>query len=100
MLRSACTGLVLAAAVLSAPFSHAAPRVFEPMDVFGLQWVDSPQISPDGRQIVFERKGFDVMKDRKQAGLWRIDSDGKNLRPLAASGYGAAWSPDGRRLAF
>ncbi|MGB0135048.1 S9 family peptidase, partial [Dokdonella sp.] len=100
MQRIAITCLAFVCSGFIAASVQAGPRIFEPMDVFGLQWVDNPQISPDGRQIVFERKGFDVMKDRKQSGLWRIDSDGKNLRPLAASGYGAAWSPDGRRMAF
>ena len=100
MKRFAITGLALVCSGSIATSVYADTRVFEPMDVFGLQWVDNPQISPDGHQIVFERMGFDVMTDRKQSSLWRIDSDGENLRPVAASGSGAAWSADGRRLAF
>lgn len=100
MLRFACTGLVLAATALSAPASQADTRVFEPMDVFALQWADNPQISPDGKHIVYQRMGFDIMKDRKRSSLWTIDADGRNQRPLATTGFGAAWSPDGKRLAF
>ncbi len=99
MFRFACTGLVLAAAFL-APAGPAEARTFEPMDVFALQWADNPQISPDGRHIVYERMGFDIMKDRKRSSLWTIDADGRNQRPLASTGQGAAWSPDGRRIAF
>ena len=99
MLRLACTGLVLAATLSSATI-RAETRVFEPMDVFALQWADNPQISPDGKRIVYQRMGFDVMKDHKRSSLWTIDADGHNQRPLAPSGQGAAWSPDGRRIAF
>jgi dipeptidyl aminopeptidase/acylaminoacyl peptidase len=100
MLRLACTGLVIAAAALSAPASQAESRIFEPMDLFALQWVDAPQISPDGKRIVYQRMGYDVMKDVHQSSLWMIDADGSHHRPLADAGRGAAWSPDGKRLAY
>lgn len=80
--------------------AQAARPAFEPMDVFGLQWADNPQIAPDGRQIIYERIAFDVMKDRKRASLWIIDADGRNHRPLAPNGREAAWSTDGKRVAF
>jgi dipeptidyl aminopeptidase/acylaminoacyl peptidase len=70
------------------------------MDVFALQWADSPQISPDGKRVVYERNGFDIMKDRKRTGLWLIDVDGARHRPLTTNGAGAAWSPDGKRIAY
>lgn len=100
MQRLAIAFLAFVGTGLATASVHAGSRIFEPMDVFGLQWVENPQVSPDGRQIVFERAGFDIMKDRKQSSLWRIDVDGRNLRPLAASGNAPAWSRDGRRLAF
>lgn len=100
MQRFAFACLALAGTSLLATNSHAEARVFEPMDVFALQWVDSPRISPDGSRIVYQRMGFDIMKDRKRSSLWIVDANGNNHRPLASSGQGAAWSPDGRRLAY
>ncbi len=100
MQRFAFLGLALLTASLAASISHAETRVFEAMDVFGLEWVDNPQISPDGQRIVYQRMGFDVMRDRKRSSLWMIDANGRHHRPLAASGSGAAWSPDGRRIAY
>ncbi|MBN8481095.1 MAG: S9 family peptidase [Xanthomonadales bacterium] len=91
-----CAALVFACVAAGA---SAAP-VFEPMDVFALQWADNPRLSPDGRRIVYERNGFDVMKDRRRTSLWTIDADGRRHRPLAANGRAAAWSPDGQRIAF
>lgn len=100
MQRFALALFALAGTSFIASTSHAETRIFEPMDVFALQWVDSPQISPNGEHIVYQRMGFDVMKDRTQSSLWMIDSDGRNHRPLADSGQGAAWSRDGRRIAY
>jgi acylaminoacyl-peptidase len=100
MQRPALASLALIAAVFAAAPSHAGTRILEPMDVFGLQWTDNPRISADGRHIVYQRMSFDLMKDRPRSSLWTIDADGRNHRPLAASGQGAAWSPDGQRIAF
>lgn len=76
---------------------------FSPMDVFELEWVNEPQISPDGSKIVYVRSGMDIMKDRRQSRLWIIDTDGSNhqkLSHLDVNESNATWSPDGRRIAF
>ena len=73
------------------------------MDVFGLQWAENPQISPDGRSMVYQRYAFDVMKDRKRSSVWIVDADGHGQRPLsndAGSQSDPAWSVDGKRLAW
>lgn len=83
--------------------SHAASDVFEPADVFGLEYASDPQISPDGGRIVYVRRSMDIMKDRVRSNLWIIDSDGKNHRPVASGGsdyFSPRWSPDGGRLAY
>jgi acylaminoacyl-peptidase len=93
--------LVACAATLA--HAQAEPSQFQPMDVFQLQWADHPEISPDGKSVVFERSWFDVMKDKKRANLWIVDSEGQGARPLttgAANDGGATWSPDGKRIAW
>ncbi|HEX5121730.1 MAG TPA: S9 family peptidase [Rhodanobacteraceae bacterium] len=100
--------LLLAGAAFAsgATLAHAQTSespALQPMDVFQLQWADHPQLSPDGKTIVYERCWFDVMKDRKRSNLWTVGSDGRGNRPLttgAANDGGAAWSPDGKRLAW
>ena len=86
-----------------APSPAAAEGVFQPMDVFGLQWADAPAVSPDGKSIVYTRRGFDVRADNRRGGLWLVDAASGAARPLT-TGTGnegqAAWSPDGRRLAY
>ncbi len=76
---------------------------FSRMDVFDLQWVQDPQISPDGKQIVYVRRGFDIMKDRRTSSLWIIQEDGSGHRKLTSRTAGEsspAWSPEGDRIAF
>ncbi len=80
-----------------------AQQPFQRLDVFDLQWVDNPQISPDGQQIVYQRRGMDIMTDRRTSSLWLIDADGENHQKLTSFDKNesqARWSPDGKRIAF
>lgn len=83
---------------------QAAPSTtFSNRDVFDLEWVTDPQISPDGRRVVFGRTGFDIMKDGRRSTLWIANSDGGDLRALMTPERRASsprWSPDGNRLLF
>lgn len=77
--------------------------VFSYLDVFELEYAVDPQISPDGSQIVYRRTGFDIMKDRADGHLWRINADGSGHQKLTAreaSESSPRWSPSGDRLAF
>lgn len=76
---------------------------FQNMDVFELEWAADPQISPDGSQIVYRRRGMDKMTDRRTSRLWIINSDGTGHMKLTqreANESSATWSPDGERIAF
>lgn len=90
------------AAVTSA--THAETKaVMTYTDVFGLEWVSDPQISPDGRWIVYVRRGMDVRTDRVRGTLWLMAKDGSTHRPLSNNANEGAlprWSPDGRRVAW
>ena len=75
-------GAMLLAAATFAHAQTSEPPALQAMDVFQLQWADHPQLSPDGKTIVYERCWFDVMKDRKRSNLWIVGSDGRGNRPL------------------
>src|SRR5690606_35819742 len=66
------------------------------------EWADAPAVSPDGKWVAYERHGFDRRLDRGRSELWLLGADGKRHRPLTDGGSasGAAWSPDGSRLAY
>lgn len=76
---------------------------FQAEDVFSLEVGSSPQVSPDGKQIVYVRRSNDIMTDSTRSNIWIVDSDGGNNRPLMSSAnshYSPRWSKDGSKLAF
>lgn len=107
-LLSAITALTLMVAGLMGGEAAAAataeedPR-FTRMDVFDLQWVSDPQISPGGEKIVYVRRGMDIMEDRRTAELWIMNADGTGHRKLTERDTDESsprWSPDGEKIAF
>jgi acylaminoacyl-peptidase len=89
-----------AAAPPAAP--PAAPRL-TPADVFDLEWAADPQVSPDGRRVVYERHFMDIVHDRRRSTLWVVAVDGTDHRPLTTgtrNDGSPRWSPDGHRLAY
>ncbi|MCB0632496.1 MAG: S9 family peptidase, partial [Lewinella sp.] len=102
MLSRTCLMLFFLLINFIAVYSQQKP-VFSGMDVFELEWVDQPMVSPNGEWIVYQRRGMDIMKDRRQGQLWLIKSDGsehEKLSNLDVNESNAQWSPDGNRIAF
>jgi len=79
------------------------PIHLEPMDFFHVQVATDPQISPDGKRIVYVRNSADTFTDRRVSNLWVINFDGSDHHPLTAGTFSDSsprWSPDGTRIAF
>ncbi len=66
-----------------------------------LDWEDvaSPQLSPDGRQILYTRRWVDKMNDRMDSSIWIMGVDGSRNRELLR-GSSPVWAPDGTRIAY
>lgn len=82
---------------------QTAKRPMTPVDLLNIPRLDDPQISRDGRHIVFSMRTTDWPANRRVPQLWTINGDGSGLRRLTSSDAGAAgarWSPDGTTIAF
>ncbi len=92
--------------LIAAPFAAGSgtPKShFRAEDVFALEWASDPEISPDGTQVAYVRRSFDIKTDSRQGAIWLIDTEGSNHRPLSSGASRESsprWSPDGSRLAF
>ncbi|MEM9846856.1 MAG: S9 family peptidase [Bacteroidota bacterium] len=79
------------------------PSVLEPLDVFDLEYASDPQISPDGKSIIYVRNFKDIMTDKNRSNLWMVSTDGKTHQPLTAgmqNDRSPRWSPDGKKLLY
>lgn len=94
--------IALTLAGMALPALASDTNLFQPEDVFQLEYASAPAIHPEGGYTVFIRNYMDIMTDRKYGTLWRADNKGE-LRPLLggdANDHSQVWSPDGSKLAF
>jgi dipeptidyl aminopeptidase/acylaminoacyl peptidase len=71
--------------------------------VYGFKSATDPQISPDGRWIVYGVTETNAETHKRTSHLWISRLDGSEARQLTSAGEqngSARWSPDGRSLAF
>lgn len=75
----------------------------ELLDIFNMEFISDPQISPDGTQILYVRNFKDVMTDKNLSNIWVINSDGSNNRPITTGNQNDSyprWSHDGKKIIF
>jgi dipeptidyl aminopeptidase/acylaminoacyl peptidase len=102
--RALAPRLIVIIAATSAILVRAqSPRPMGIVDMLNIPRLSDPQISPDGRDILFTRGEADWKVGRRVSQLWRARLDGGVPVQLThgAEGVGSPrWSPDGRTIAF
>ncbi|MBI3721851.1 MAG: PD40 domain-containing protein [Fimbriimonas ginsengisoli] len=100
MFLGGAVGIALAAAGVTLRAENTGHKLTA-MDEFNLQAPADPQISPDGKKIVYVRRFNDPMTDRRYSNLWIINADGSEHRALTTgnrSDGSPRWSPDERMV--
>ena len=101
----AFTGLLAGAALsLSAAAAAAEPTKFTVDDLVRIANVSDLDLSPDGEHVVYSVGEPNFEEDAAHYDLWRARWDGSDKRALTrtadADEYQAAYSPDGKWIAF
>ncbi len=98
-----------ALALLAVPAAvHADGPAKRPMkidDLFAFKRVSDPQISPDGKAVVYVVTEVDLPGNKTASSLWLAPSDGKSEPKRLTNAAGKKdshprWSPDGKRILF
>jgi len=83
-------------------FSQSS-NIFEPIDVFDLEYVSNTQISSYGDKVLYQRNFNDIMTDESFSNIWLIDYDGTNNRPITTGNFkdnSPKWSNKGDKFIF
>ncbi len=74
-----------------------------PNDVYRLESVSRPKISPEGNWILYSQSKIDSAKDRTISKLYMMSADGKETITLTEQTKGVGnyqWSPDGKYISY
>jgi dipeptidyl aminopeptidase/acylaminoacyl peptidase len=85
--------------------NHTAPAQnrFMPEDLWRLGMVSDPQVSPDGKNILYGIKTTDLAENKGNNELFVMTIDGRTsiqLTHTPASEFNARWRPDGKKIGF
>ena len=100
MLRPAIILFALAAAAGSA----SAGKGLTIDDMLAMQRISEPEVSPDGKQVVFSVRDTDVDANRGRYDVWIASVDGKKaaerLTTDPENDQSPVWSPDGATIFY
>lgn len=80
-----------------------AQKSFSPEDLWKLGMVSDPQISPDGRTVLFTIKYTDLAENKGSSDVYAMTTEGKGLIKIIdrpGNEFNVRWRPDGKKIGF
>jgi len=97
------SAVVVIALLASSLAAAQEKRALTFVEAISLPTIQDPQLSPDGRQILFVLDKADWKGNRRIGHIYRINTDGSEQTQLTFGERGESsprWSPDGKTVAF
>jgi dipeptidyl aminopeptidase/acylaminoacyl peptidase len=88
---------------LAISVTSAGQTLLTPSDIYRIQYVDAPEVSPDGKWVAYGLSTADSARDKYDENVWMAAVDGSGSVQLTYSPDDESspkWSPDGKWLAF
>jgi dipeptidyl aminopeptidase/acylaminoacyl peptidase len=97
-----CLFLSVLVSVFAIPSIAQAEHPFTFEDMMKLKRVGEPEVSPDGRWVIFSVVDVDLEANTKTPHIWIVPTAGKQEREIIADQDAdrPRWAPDGKRFAF
>ncbi len=100
-----CSMAALLCAIHGSATAADASRVLTPTDLNGLARVSDPQVSPDGRYVVYVQRETDFEANRGRNDLWLVDLEAETAKPRRLTQHSASdthprWSPNSASIYF
>jgi len=86
-------------------YAEEVSRAFTPTDLNSLARVSDPQVSPNGRYVVYVQRDADLEANRGRTDLWLLDLEATTPKPRRLTQHSAndmhpRWSVDGTSIYF
>ena len=95
-------GLICIALLCAVPVI-AQKQAFQLDDLYRVQYVGGPQLSPDGKLVAFTKTTYNFANSEKTSQIWVMNSDGTNIHQLTRGKEDASrprWAPDGKTIMY